>query len=167
VSIPARSRLHGLAMLCVAKVRRGGHDYYMELVDTGLEAPGEWLSSGGRLLGLTCPVGATGFEAVMAGTDPSSGKVLGGARGRVEVAGFDLTFCAPKSVSVLHALGEDHVAAEVDAGHGTAVKEALAYVEAHALTGRTRPIERAIPSDRVLVTTECELSKVMIPRSLG
>jgi conjugative relaxase-like TrwC/TraI family protein len=51
--------------------------------------------------------------------------------------GFDLTFCAPKSVSLLRALGGDEVVSKavVDA-HNTAVGEALQYLHTHA--GYTR-----------------------------
>lgn len=64
-----------------------------------------------------------------------------GASGRKFIAranhGFDLTFCAPKSVSLLRALGGDEVLSKavVDA-HNTAVREALEYLHTHA--GYTR-----------------------------
>lgn len=63
---------------------------------------------------------------------------LGGARARVTVAGFDLTFAAPKSVSILHALGEQEVSSEVAAGHRSAVACALSYVERRAIAVRRR-----------------------------
>lgn len=49
------------------------------------------------------------------------------------VHGFDLTFCAPKSVSLLRAVRGDDVAAKavLDA-HATAISEALEYLAAHA-----------------------------------
>jgi conjugative relaxase-like TrwC/TraI family protein len=44
------------------------------------------------------------------------------------VAGYDLTFCAPKSVSVLHLLAPGEMAGEVGEGHRTAVEEAVGYL---------------------------------------
>jgi conjugative relaxase-like TrwC/TraI family protein len=51
--------------------------------------------------------------------------------------GFDLTFCAPKSVSLLRAVGGDELLSKavVDA-HATATREALEYLHTHA--GYTR-----------------------------
>ncbi len=57
-----------------------------------------------------------------------------GARG---VHGFDLTFCAPKSVSLVRALKPDDVVAKAIAdAHTTALSEAMEYLAAHA--GYTR-----------------------------
>src|SRR4029077_2378690 len=50
---------------------------------------------------------------------------------------FDLTFCAPKSVSLIRALrSDDVVAKEIADAHGTALLEAMEYLAAHA--GYTR-----------------------------
>jgi conjugative relaxase-like TrwC/TraI family protein len=63
----------------------------------------------------------------------SRGRALG-ARG---VHGYDLTFCAPKSVSVIRALKADDVIAKAIAdAHTTALSEAMEYLSAHA--GYTR-----------------------------
>ena len=57
-----------------------------------------------------------------------------GARG---VHGFDLTFCAPKSVSLVRALRTDDVVAKaIPDAHTTALAEAMEYLAAHA--GYTR-----------------------------
>lgn len=57
--------------------------------------------------------------------------------GRRGVHGFDLTFCAPKSVSLVRALRGDEVADKaVLAAHTTAIAEAMEYLAAHA--GYTR-----------------------------
>jgi conjugative relaxase-like TrwC/TraI family protein len=52
------------------------------------------------------------------------------------VAGFDLTFTAPKSASVLWALSDPKTQAAVVAAHRAAVDEALAFVEDRALFTR-------------------------------
>ncbi|ARV85414.1 relaxase domain-containing protein (plasmid) [Mycobacterium intracellulare subsp. chimaera] len=57
--------------------------------------------------------------------------------GRRAVHGFDLTFCAPKSVSLIRALRGDDVADKAVLGaHTTAISEALEYLAQHA--GYTR-----------------------------
>ncbi|GAB3597879.1 Multifunctional conjugation protein TraI (plasmid) [Corynebacterium faecale] len=61
------------------------------------------------------------------------GEKLGRALREDGVPGFDLTFCAPKSVSVLWGLsGRDQVRQAVDEAHGVAVATALDYLETHA-----------------------------------
>ena len=49
------------------------------------------------------------------------------------VSGFDLTFCAPKSVSVLHLLAPRELGAAAGAAHVAAAADALAYVERNGL----------------------------------
>ena len=58
-------------MLRVAKVRAGGHAYYLEVAaspgGTGIEAPGRWVGPGSAALGLHGPVEAGPLTAVLAG----------------------------------------------------------------------------------------------------
>jgi conjugative relaxase-like TrwC/TraI family protein len=49
---------------------------------------------------------------------------------------YDLTFRAPKSVSLLYAFGGPRVAAAVQKGHAKAVAAALGYLERHAAIAR-------------------------------
>jgi TrwC relaxase len=55
------------------------------------------------------------------------------------VAGYDLTFSPVKSVSTLWAVAEPAVAAVIEQAHQAAVKDALAFIETHALFTRTGP----------------------------
>ena len=69
-----------------------------------------------------------------------SGVAPNGECGRAHSAGgvhgFDLTFCAPKSVSLVRVFGNDVADKAVTAAHQTAIAEALEYLTAHA--GYTR-----------------------------
>jgi conjugative relaxase-like TrwC/TraI family protein len=136
-------------VLRVAKVRSGGHAYYLEVAaggsGTGIEAAGRWMGRRSDPLGLSGIVRAADLEAVLAGERPGTGEVLGTARSRVQVAGFDMTFSAPKSVSVLHALGDPEVAEAVAAGHGEAVRAAMSYVERRALAVRRTAAAVPVP----------------------
>jgi hypothetical protein len=60
----------------------------------------------GEVLGLVGVVDEEGFIALMEGRDPGTGEQLRRVGGRSKVAAFDLTFSAPKSVSVLFAVGD-------------------------------------------------------------
>ena len=55
------------------------------------------------------------------------------------VAGFDLTFSPVKSVSTLWAVADPAVAAVIERAHQAAVKDALTFIEKHALFTRTGP----------------------------
>ena len=53
------------------------------------------------------------------------------------VAGYDLTFSPVKSVSTLWAIASPDVAARIERAHQAAVKDALTFIEEHALFTRT------------------------------
>lgn len=81
------------------------------------------------------------------GIAPSGG--CGRALGKGAVHGFDLTFCAPKSVSLIRALRGDDVAEKaVLAAHATAIAEALEYLSQHA--GYTR-VHNPVTGEKDLV----------------
>jgi conjugative relaxase-like TrwC/TraI family protein len=113
-----------------AQVAAGAEDYY---AGRG-ESPGRWRGAGARHLGLVTDgrVGRSGFMALMRGRHPLDGSVLRVMGARSTVSGFDLTFSAPKSVSVLFAVADDDVAAVLLAAHERAVDAALAYLEREA-----------------------------------
>ena len=66
-----------------------------------------------------------------------SRKTRGRARRRSP--GYDLTFSPVKSVSTLWAVADPAVAAVIERAHQAAVKDALAFIEKHALFTRTGP----------------------------
>jgi conjugative relaxase-like TrwC/TraI family protein len=67
-------------------------------------------------------------------------QIAKGSRPRTQtVAGYDLTFSPVKSVSTLWAVAEPAVAAVIERAHQAAVRDALAFIEKHALFTRTGP----------------------------
>ncbi len=112
--------------------------YYVEALpsyylDSG-EPPACWQGAGSEVLGLACEVDDGDFLAVMAGNHPDNGRLLGRRFGGTSVRGFDVTASAPKSVSVLFALGDDEVRQVVLDAHDAAVAVMVDWIEAHALT---------------------------------
>ncbi len=104
--------------------------YYLE----GDEPPGRWWGLAAVGLGLTGEVDPNVFLAVMAGQHPVTGGDLGRRFGEGSVRGYDATFSAPKSVSVLFGLGDQPVRDQVVAAHDRAVDAVLSWVQAHAHT---------------------------------
>ena len=65
--------------------------------------------------------------------------------GRERLPGYDLTFRAPKSVSLLFALGEGEVSRDIKLAHEAAVRAALGYLEREAAFGRRRGEAGMVP----------------------
>ncbi|MGH8870974.1 MAG: MobF family relaxase [Acidimicrobiia bacterium] len=104
--------------------------YYLD----GAEPPGRWWGQAAGRLGLEGVVDEDAFLAVMAGRDPATGEDLGRRYGEGSVKGYDATFSAPKSVSVLFAFGDDRVREQVSVAHDRAVAGVLGWIEDHAHT---------------------------------
>ena len=131
-------------MLSIGKLGAGQETYYLEKVAQGAEdyysgegeAEGQWKGAGARELGLENEVGAEQLTAMLTGLDPASGALLVGSRGvsggRGPVPGFDLTFSAPKSVSLLWALGDPATQAAVRKAHERSLDAALSYMQRQA-----------------------------------
>jgi conjugative relaxase-like TrwC/TraI family protein len=112
-----------------------GVRYYINSHDPA----GLWLGQGSEALGLTGEL-RTEQEALL--RELLEGRLGGeqlarpvwrytadGSRVDVRRSGFDTTFSAPKSVSVLMALGSPDVQAQVRAAHAAAVTDALGLLE--------------------------------------
>lgn len=120
--------------------------YYTQyLAQAPGEEPGVWSGVQAAELGLgPDPVSAEVLQAILEGRDPETGTPLGTPlhdRFRTDgtvvraVAGFDATFSAPKSVSVLWALTGDE---RILRAHDHAVAAALAHLEQYGATTRVR-----------------------------
>ncbi len=152
----------GADVLSVAKLAPGQEAYYEASVAQGVddyyagrgESPGVWVGAGAAELGLVGVIAEGALGTLMRGEDPSSGARLRppvavrtiyverldaatGERHRVArelrpVAGFDLVFSVPKSVSLLHALGDEATRFAVAQAHQAAWQAALCYLEREA-----------------------------------
>ena len=98
------------------------------------EPPGRWAGRGAERLSLEGPVTQSEFDAALRGIDPKTGVRLAplGGRGREHAAGWDMTFSAPKSVSVLWALSDGPERQMIAQAHRSAVLAATAQLEATA-----------------------------------
>lgn len=107
--------------------------------------PGRWMGRGAERLGLADGVGTGELGAMLSGRRPADGRSLAPGR-RGSVSAFDLTFSAPKSVSVLLALAPPEVAGTVLGAHQAAVAAAFDYVERRAVA-----VRRGTGADRSLL----------------
>ncbi len=146
--VPATYRGWGWrAVLSIGRMRARAWEYYAREVAGGLEdyyagtgeAPGVWSGRGAAAAGIAGVVRGEALGLAFGeARHPVGGDVLGLPwRNPDGVTGFDATFSAPKSVSVLFALGGPEVRVAVRAAHIAAVEDAgLAYLEDHAALTR-------------------------------
>ncbi len=133
-------------MLSIGKLGAGQERYYTEKVAEGAEdyysgrgeAEGRWIGSASAELGLAGQVEPDALTAMLTGRNPATGEPLGlrSAPGREPVPGFDLTFSAPKSVSLTWALAGHPISGQVMEAHRAAVEAALSYMERSACWAR-------------------------------
>jgi len=114
-------------------------DYYVKQLPNYYLQSGEprgiWFGDGATTLALTGDVNDEAFVALMAGMDPTRpDRHLGRSYDDKSVRGFDVTASAPKSVSVLFALGDLETRRQVLAAHDDAVGAVAAWIERHAHT---------------------------------
>ena len=112
----------------------GQDDYYLR----GHEPPGRWAGEGAARLSLEEPIVRSEFEAVLKGIDPKTGARLTAVGGKHQhhAAGWDLTFSAPKSVSVLWALSDTDKRPVIEQAQRVAVAIATKHLEHTAAFAR-------------------------------
>jgi len=115
-----------------AEVARGLEEYY----SGEKEAPGQWIGRAAGRLGLEGEVGSVALERVLGHQHPGTGEPLADGRVQPKVVGFDATFSAPKSVSLLYAVGSPEMSNQVRNAHDASVAAAFAFLEQHAAVGR-------------------------------
>lgn len=116
--------------------------YYLTPEGEPAQAPGRWLASPETLrdLGIAgVQIDGPDFVALIEGRHPQTGRAVrpeGAGGGRS--GGVDVTFSAPKSVSIRWALSDEQQRIEIERAHSQAVEQALAYLREHAPLVRRR-----------------------------
>ena len=117
-------------------------DGYYAKDDPDHRAASAWAGKGAEELGLKGPVDPDTFRAILEGKVPDGSDTRLGRRGRdgeiLHRPGRDLTFSAPKSVSIAALVGGDDRIVEA---HDRAVKATLAWVEKNAAETRMKAPE--------------------------
>jgi conjugative relaxase-like TrwC/TraI family protein len=119
-------------VLSIGKVGGGQGDprYYIDTVATGKddyytghgEAHGQWTGIGAKDKNLVGTVEDDAFLNLLTEPTAKPKKVLA----------YDLTFSAPKSVSVIYGIGDRTISPVARQAHDDAVREAIGYLERHA-----------------------------------
>ena len=131
-------------MLSIGKLGvAGGADYYLDKVANNVddyylgrgEAPGQWVGQAAAGLGLTGQVDPGELRNLLAGKS-ADGKTLGLQVQPARRPGYDLTFSAPKGVSLLWAFGTADVRDAVSSAHDQAVASVIDHLSADACFAR-------------------------------
>ncbi len=129
-------------MLSIGVVSIGGERYYAKLANAnyytaGGEPPGRWWGQAAESLHLQGEVSAEDFSMLALGFSPSGRRPLvRNAGSTLRRAGFDLTFSAPKSVSVFWSQSDAATRAAIEQAQHKAVTAALTYLEQEAARSR-------------------------------
>jgi conjugative relaxase-like TrwC/TraI family protein len=121
----------------------GGAEYYLDKVANNVddyylgrgEAPGRWIGVNSERLGLDGQVGPDELRNLLAGKS-ASGDDLGARLSEDRRPGYDLTFSAPKGVSLLWAFGSDEVRETISVAHDRAIGAVLDHLSAEACFAR-------------------------------
>lgn len=105
-------------------------DYY------ATEGDGQWYGAGAVTAGLAGTVEQEAFAALAAGMDPKNGNPLVQGAGDKHRAGWDLTFSAPKSVSIQWGCGAKQLREEIQVAHDRAVRTALDLASKQCIKAR-------------------------------
>lgn len=140
-------------------------DYYLK----GGEPPGKWYGKGAQALGLRGEVQDTELYNLFGGYSPDGARLLVQLQRHSEKAahrpGWDLTFSAPKSVSVLWSQSDESRRARIQQAHHEAVLKALDYLQdTAALTRRGKGGHSLERTGFVVATFEHSTSRALDPQ---
>jgi conjugative relaxase-like TrwC/TraI family protein len=121
----------------------GGAEYYLDKVANNVddyylgrgEAPGQWIGATSERLELTGEVDAETLRNLLAGRS-GSGESLGVQLRPERRPGYDLTFSAPKGVSLLWAFGPGDVRDAISDAHDQAIGAVLDHLSTEASYAR-------------------------------
>ena len=120
----------GSAALAASYYEQRSADYYVK----DLDHQGEWMGQGAEALGLHGAINREEFQMSLAGY--VAGREVQNAGAENRLMGWDCTFSAPKSVSVVWAGADAQLKQEIEKAHETAVKAAFDYLEENTVTRR-------------------------------
>ncbi|MHB1486748.1 MAG: MobF family relaxase [Acidimicrobiales bacterium] len=121
----------------------GGAEYYLDKVANNVddyylgrgEAPGQWIGTTSEQFGLIGQVDAAALRNLLGGKS-ASGQDLGARLCSERRPGYDVTFSAPKAISLLWAFGPDQVRDAISAAHDQAVGGVLDHLSNEACYAR-------------------------------
>lgn len=157
-------------MLSIGAMKSGQANYYTRLAVedyylSGGEPPGSWLGRGSQELKLEGTVKADELSTSFLGFGIDGAKLVQNAGKANRQPGWDLTFSAPKSVSVLWSQSEAREQSEIQKAQASAVTAAIAFLEENFSFSRLGQggIGR-VPASLVVAAFEHSSSRALDPQ---
>jgi conjugative relaxase-like TrwC/TraI family protein len=126
-------------MLSLVRVNAGQASHYYTADDYYLQNVGHWQGELATSLGFNGDVKVEDFQSLIKGIDPQGRFIIqSGGKEYKHTAGVDLTFSAPKSVSIVGLVLDDR---RVIDAHNKAVTETLNYIEKNYTNVRVKKDE--------------------------
>ncbi len=131
---------------CCQLLHFGGNlRYYLDLANVeyfhdGGEPPGQWFGRGAKALGLEGTADKETVKNLAKGLSPDGSKKLvqlQRVKGKTHQAGWDLTFSAPKSVSVALAVADEELRQTLQRCHDEALRTTLEFMQDKLVFSRT------------------------------
>lgn len=125
------------------RLRAGEVAYYTDPVARGWEAPGRWVGRGSGLVVEDAggDVDPRALAQLTRGRRPDGAPLAAGPR---TLGGWDVTFSAPKSLSVVWAASPDGDARRIEQAVNASVDAAAGYLESNALWARAGRAEAMV-----------------------
>jgi len=157
LSIGAMGKGQGAYYLDLAR-----EDYYLE----GGEPPGKWWGAGAEHLGLRDTFKKSHLKNLLAGFGPDNQSLIQNAGKSNHQPGWDLTFSAVKSVSVLWSQADEQTRRIIQEAHHAAVTTALQYLQEEASVSRRGKggMERKDSAGLIVATFEHGTSRAHDPQ---
>ncbi|GMU82453.1 MAG: hypothetical protein AMXMBFR47_23240 [Planctomycetota bacterium] len=158
-------------MLSISAIGRGTASYYSgmgreDYYVAGGEPPGTWHGEASEALGLRGIVTASALEALFAGFGTNGKPLVQNAGKSDHQVGWDLTFSAPKSFSILWGTTtNDAFRQRLERAHAKAVLKTLEYIERNlSFSRRGSRGERTEPAKLVAALYEHSTSRNLDPQ---
>ncbi len=137
-------------------------DYYL----TDDQPAGVWIGRGAIALGISGREISDEYQSIMLGFAPNGKTPLCSVPGESHQPGWDLTFSAPKSVSIVWAAADHSLREKISDAQLVAVKRAISFLENHAaFTRREHAGQRRERVDGLVVATfEHDTSRDLDPQ---
>jgi conjugative relaxase-like TrwC/TraI family protein len=138
--------------------------YYTEKDNYYSKEQGEWYGKGAAELGLAGPIEKEVFEDILAGKSREGDQLVGTGVNGEHRAGIDVTFSAPKSVSILSEACDEGA---VRQAHREAVDSTLRHIEEHYAQARQTEkgqTERIDTGNLVIAKFEHDTSRELDPQ---
>lgn len=147
-------------MLSIKALKLTDENYYLDPAEDyyfgGLEPPGKWIGGGCKHLGLSGTVTRDAFRRLFRGYHPLGGgspedppeqriALVQNAGKDDRQPGWDLTFSAPKSVSVIWSQASPEMRERIEELHHEAIKSTFDFVEENFAYSRTGKAGRGDP----------------------